>query len=212
MAIVIGDVHGCFNTFLELLKQLPINEDIYLAGDFIDRGPKSIEMIEFLINNPQIKSVIGNHEDMMIKYLNGHHKWWLGNGGRLVLEQYRKKYGKIPQAHIDFIQKLPYYIELDNLIISHSFCNSYFDTLDESINSRNEEFNLLWNRHGNPKKLNKYHIFGHTPHKKPIITKYYANIDTGCVYSQYRKRYERIRKLTALQYPSMNTYQQKNID
>ncbi|WXG20228.1 metallophosphoesterase [Campylobacter concisus] len=37
---IIGDVHGCFNTLLELIKQFPNKEksQICFVGDVIDRG------------------------------------------------------------------------------------------------------------------------------------------------------------------------------
>ena len=37
-----------------------------LLGDLVDRGPRSCEVIRIARENPQIFSVLGNHEDMML--------------------------------------------------------------------------------------------------------------------------------------------------
>ncbi len=36
--VVIGDVHGCFFTLKRLLKKIPQEAEIILAGDLCDRG------------------------------------------------------------------------------------------------------------------------------------------------------------------------------
>ena len=53
-----------------------------------------------------------------------------------------------------------------------------------------------------------YHVFGHTPVSSPEITDYYADIDTGAVFAGSVNHGQ----LTALHYPTMEIYQQKNID
>jgi serine/threonine protein phosphatase 1 len=58
----------------------------------------------------------------------------------------------------------------------------------------------------NYKKSKKFHIFGHTPIKKPYFHRRFANIDTGCAFKDAGG------SLTALEYPSLKIYQQENID
>ena len=33
---VIGDVHGCYHTLLNLIKQLPLNAELIFVGDLFD--------------------------------------------------------------------------------------------------------------------------------------------------------------------------------
>lgn len=69
--IIIGDVHGGFDTLRKLVDKLPQDENICFVGDLIDRGPKSVEVVDFVIDNG-FDCVLGNHEDLMIqaeKYL-----------------------------------------------------------------------------------------------------------------------------------------------
>lgn len=63
---VIGDIHGCFDELLSLLKLVDFNEqedNLWLTGDIINGGPKPIETLDFLLelkNKPIM--VLGNHE------------------------------------------------------------------------------------------------------------------------------------------------------
>ena len=65
--IVVGDIHGCFDTFKELEKQFPDDATISLVGDLVDRGPKSMDVVQHVINK-RYDCVRGNHEQMMIDY------------------------------------------------------------------------------------------------------------------------------------------------
>lgn len=92
-----------------------------------DRKFKHKEIIDFLIKNPQIKSVKGNHEDMIISVLSNERysmQDWVNNGGEKALESYNiyhwTEINNIPKEHIEFIKNLPDYIETDKVIISHT--------------------------------------------------------------------------------------------
>ena len=68
----IGDIHGCFDSFQELIEnkiQLSKNDRLVLLGDYIDRGPKSKEVIDYIINlqakGYNIIALAGNHEVML---------------------------------------------------------------------------------------------------------------------------------------------------
>ncbi len=61
---VIGDIHGCIDELTELYGKLCHEslDDIWAAGDLVDRGPDSGAVIDFCREN-FIYSVKGNHED-----------------------------------------------------------------------------------------------------------------------------------------------------
>ena len=68
---VIGDIHGCFNQFMHLLKKIDYkkNKDkIILVGDLVNRGPDSLSVLNYCISDPTITSVLGNH-DLYLLYL-----------------------------------------------------------------------------------------------------------------------------------------------
>lgn len=63
----IGDLQGCFDELIKLLDRLnvdPVVDQIWLAGDLVNRGPKSAEVLRFVKNAPSdfIKVVLGNHD------------------------------------------------------------------------------------------------------------------------------------------------------
>lgn len=68
---VVGDVHGCFNQFLILLNKINYNfskDKIILTGDLVNRGNESLAMLNFCMANPNIQTVLGNH-DLYLLYL-----------------------------------------------------------------------------------------------------------------------------------------------
>lgn len=69
---VIGDVHGCYKEFLEMLKQIDNKDEdrIIMVGDYIDRGDRSFEMLEYMENAPEnLQMIRGNHEEEFIYYV-----------------------------------------------------------------------------------------------------------------------------------------------
>lgn len=225
---VIGDIHGVFDTFMELLKKIPEGDIIVCAGDFIDRGPKSKEVIQYLIDHPEIKCVQGNHENMCYTdILSDTPKTpfdgeWLAYQAKETLQSYKREDGIVDmdllREHAKWMKSLPYYLEfheykdkLDrHLVVSHASLGSTWHFKDKIEDHRHHTFlnNCIWNRDP-PRYLdNIYNVFGHTPcYMEPKIKSFFANIDTGCVFN--RPGYS---KLTALRWPSLEIIQQQNID
>ena len=59
---VIGDVHGCFDQFIRKKDQ------IILTGDLVNRGPKSLDVLNYCMADKNITTVLGNH-DLYLLYL-----------------------------------------------------------------------------------------------------------------------------------------------
>lgn len=62
---IIGDLQGCFDSLQALLKKIaydPTIDRLGFVGDLVNRGPKSLETMRFLmqLKNPLI--VLGNHD------------------------------------------------------------------------------------------------------------------------------------------------------
>jgi bis(5'-nucleosyl)-tetraphosphatase (symmetrical) len=67
---VVGDVHGCFDTLLGLLADCgfdPGRDRLWLVGDLVNRGPKSLEVLRWAADLDQrlgerMVAVAGNHD------------------------------------------------------------------------------------------------------------------------------------------------------
>lgn len=69
---VISDIHGCFEEFQEMLKIISFSPDdrLFLAGDHIDRGKQSPEMLRWLETcPPNITPIRGNHDAEFTAYV-----------------------------------------------------------------------------------------------------------------------------------------------
>ncbi len=203
----IGDIHGCFDKLRALMAQLRVNkeEDILIfLGDYIDRGPQSMDVVDYLLrlsqNGYHTVFLKGNHEAMFRNYLSGRDKLsFLVNGGGETLDNYmqnidRSKDLVIPPSHIDFLQSLRLYYETDSYIFVHAGLAPKVP-LDQQ-----REKDLLWIRDSfihSTYDFGKIVIFGHTPFNEPFVTKNKIGIDTGAVYGN---------KLTCIELPAQEFY------
>jgi len=189
---IIGDVHGCLKTFEKLYESIIKDcKNIYSVGDLVDRGKYSKEVIEFFIAK-NIKTVRGNHEDMLLKAIQlpdteifkgtvTFLDLYFDNGGAFTQKSYidstKKKdfYNFIEDIkkrnHYEYLKSFSLTIEFQKLIISHA-----------GIKRERNTSSYLLNREI-PDEIGKLQIFGHTPQSRiKIKPGHYINVDTGCVY------------------------------
>src|ERR1700728_3683858 len=73
----IGDIHGDTNALFELLSRLPTlteKDSIVFVGDYLDRGPSSAQVIDYIRRLPehspaQVVALRGNHEDAWLRVI-----------------------------------------------------------------------------------------------------------------------------------------------
>jgi len=109
---IVGDLHGRYQSFLNLLEEADYDEDndiIYSVGDMIDRGPKSYEVIKYFTTMPNAYSVMGNHEYMMMT--DSWYSVWVANGGIKCMDSLRSN-GKDHEWLIEQVKDLPWIIEV----------------------------------------------------------------------------------------------------
>ena len=148
----IGDVHGYADTLLALLDSLKLSsrDRVVLLGDLVDRGPRSCEVIQIARENPQIFSVLGNHEEMMlnsfdvdnIETMTAQQTNWFYVGGRATNQSYIDEFTN-SQGQIDdfdlrmrigkdlaWLDSLPHHIVLDDFRLVHAGYSPWDGDLD----------------------------------------------------------------------------------
>ncbi len=203
----IGDIHGCFSKLCALMDKIKIDRDndiLLFLGDYIDRGPSSFEVVEYLIDlKKHFQKIVflkGNHEEMLENYLSGKDRpAYLKNGGQPTLESYMQRSRMtgsppIPQKHLDFFESLLLYYQTDNFIFVHA-------GLRENIPLEMQDpADFLWIREdfvSSDFDFGKRVIFAHTPYKEPLVEPNKIGIDTGAVYGN---------KLTCVELPALLFY------
>jgi Calcineurin-like phosphoesterase len=87
---VIGDLHGSYTAFENLLEKLYFDETkdrMFSVGDLCDRGPNSLACLG-LLHEPWFHAVLSNHEQMMLEKFRGGYmgEYWFQNGGHWGME------------------------------------------------------------------------------------------------------------------------------
>lgn len=167
---VISDIHGHYNEFLKMLDLISFSDKdkLYILGDIIDRGPCSIEMIKYVMDKENIIMLMGNHEHMMLDYLNGCYEYdsstWYSNGGYKTYDEFLYLSIEETQAISNWLANLPSMLEIivnhQKYVLSHACPFSEF--LDERIWSRLDPYShkCIFDEHA---QENVVYIIGHTP-------------------------------------------------
>lgn len=206
--LVVGDIHGHFTKLQRALDAAGFDpaagDRLFSVGDLVDRGPESNLVLEWL-DRPWFHPVIGNHEDMAIR--------WGLPGCRMDPESYARNGGAWnigntkPErlAISDVLSALPLAIEVETdkglVGIIHAEPTEDWDELrailqDETIpRSRLKALRqcLLWDRsrvEGGYQSVIKglrAAVVGHTPVKQPGWLGSVLYIDTGAWASDERQ-------------------------
>ena len=191
---ICSDLHGQYTIFNKMLKDIGFSEkdEMYILGDIIDRGPKSMRLLRQIMEMDNVTSLIGNHEFFMWDYVvnNGFHYGytWLGegNGGQRTEKQFRNLSKKEQQKILDYIGDMYLQVEIEKggetFLLSHSSFISDRGTLKwKDINRRQVE-EVVWY---SPWRMyeceplsyyqedNKTHIIGHVPIQKILYDEYW---------------------------------------
>lgn len=191
----IGDIHGCFYSLKELVEnkiQLQKDDKLILLGDYIDRGDKSKEVVDFIIglleNGYDVIPLMGNHESMLLDAFEDKKNIskWIQNGGNETLKSFEvNSLKEIESKYIEFFKGLRYYYSFEEYLFVHAGFN------DNLLNPFTDYYSMLWKckeTYTNPLLSDKTIVHGHNPVRvaiceERVLAKHRViNIDTGCVY------------------------------
>ncbi len=181
---VIPDSHGYTKTLRALIEEQirpSKTDELYFLGDYIDRGPDSKGLVDYLIrlqdDGWNIRLLKGNHEEWCIQVYEQEFKLkrnflglrqrnakkdeWLKFGGRETLKSFRVNDMRyFPKEYIDWMRKLEYFIELEKYVLVHAGFNFEADDIFADTEA------MLWVREFTvkPDKVKrKKVIHGHVP-------------------------------------------------
>jgi serine/threonine protein phosphatase 1 len=208
----VGDVHGCHGKLTTLLKRLPFDPEgdaLVFLGDYINRGPRTREVIERLLElRATVRStvfLIGNHEHELLSYVRTGDPEGLRALRRMGVEATLASYDEnsvralrslsfMPREHRAFLEGLQPCFRWGSYLFTHAgvvpgeapeSC-----ALDRLLNVRD-----VFLEH--PEPLGFTVVFGHTPFETPFLAVDRIGIDTGAVYGN---------TLTAVELPRMRFY------
>ena len=211
MIYVTSDLHGYP---LEKIKEMFGNvgfsdgDFCFVLGDVIDRGEDGIKILKWLMSQPNIELILGNHEAMMlsceflfdeiteesISKLTGSKLDlslnWEQNGARPTINAlYSTRPNEIKYI-LEYLHEAPLYKTVSvggkDFLLSHSGLKNFEKNKKFSEYSDDD---FLWNR---PKIDDRYYddvitVFGHTPtiiygemyKGKAIVTDTWIDVDAG---------------------------------
>lgn len=201
----IGDIHGCLDRLTALhaainadLRARPIADALLLhIGDYIDRGPDSAQVIEYLrgpnpVAGTRMVNLMGNHEDMLLTALEKEDDpdavaGWLRNGGRETLASWRIPHNlphsqwaeRLPKPDLRFIHSLAVSHREGGYLFVHAGIRPGVE-LEEQ-----DRHDLIWIREpflSSKADFGVVVVHGHTPARAPVIRHNRIGIDTGAVY------------------------------
>jgi serine/threonine protein phosphatase 1 len=189
----VPDLHGRHDLLYAAIQKIVDHSQGHIAkivtlGDYVDRGVNSRLVIECLSNwssqELPLVALKGNHEAMMWECCRNLAEvdWWLKNGGDQTLSSYgwcpSNLLGMrvIPEAHLDWIAKLPSMYVDQHRIYVHAGVDSNLP-----LDHQRDQV-LLWKRYpdGCKKGHGQYHVVhGHDAQLNgPVLTKGRTNLDT----------------------------------
>jgi protein phosphatase len=223
---IIGDVHGCFDELVELLRALgytvdtdaasatpPAGRRAIFLGDLVDRGPGVASVLKLVLNMTSAGAALcvpGNHETKLLRKLQGRDVK-VSHGLAETLDQLAREPAELSQRVADFIDGLVGHYVLDDgkLVVAHAGMK---EALQGRASGRVREFALYGETTGERDEFGlpvRYDwaadyrgsamvVYGHTPVPEAEWLNRTICIDTGCVFGG---------KLTALRYPEKELVQ-----
>jgi serine/threonine protein phosphatase 1 len=188
--IAIGDIHGCYQEFGELVGRLELNKDdrLVLLGDLVNRGPDSRKVIE-LAREHNALSLLGNHELRLLNYRRTKDKAFFKEEDAATLEKLQPE----DWAYLEAMSLTHYLEELQTVFVHGGFLpNEPWEKQPANVVTRIQ----VIDREGRPRKRADcedcppwadlwngppFVVYGHTPRPEIYKLKWSAGIDTGCV-------------------------------
>jgi serine/threonine protein phosphatase 1 len=207
----VGDIHGCYRNLTALMKRVPfdpVRDVLVFLGDYINRGPHSRQVIEYLLELQRKCTravfLMGNHEHLLLHYAETGDVEALRHLRNLGVEATLKSYDDAPTRSLRDLSFLPdahraFLMGLQLSYRSGPYLFVHADIQEESDDARPLDQVLSSRRLITACDLQEgcVTIFGHTAFDTPLVTPKRIGIDTGAAYGNV---------LTCLELPQLLFY------
>jgi serine/threonine protein phosphatase 1 len=204
----LSDIHGCYDEMVAAERRivedahtLPGRKLLMFLGDYVDRGPRSSDVLAHLSAPPpdgfDRHALCGNHDDVFLRFLddpdaNSH---WLEFGALPTLASYGVDARRLllaedhsigelrdivvkamPAAHIDLLRSLAAAVTIGSTLFVHAGIRPGMPIKDQT------DEDLMWIREpflSEGPQLPLLVIHGHTPGSHPVFGKDRIGIDTA---------------------------------
>ena len=206
LVYAIGDVHGRLDLLVEMhariaadiMRVRPADWRIVHLGDYVDRGPDSKGVLEFLVRQTavdgRIVSLAGNHDIGFLDFLarpdpDGLFALYGGvqtaGSYGVTLDRadlrgfpagHRALRAAVPASHTDFLRALKFSLTLGDFFFCHAGIRP-----GVALEAQDPQ-DLIWIRgdfHRHQELHPKVVVHGHTPAPEPEVLPNRVNIDTG---------------------------------
>lgn len=187
MVYCCSDIHGEYHKYLKLIKKIKLKEEdtLFILGDVIDRGEKSIEVLQDMMYRANVIPILGNHEYIAIQilpllmqeiteenisefneeFVKGLLEW-LNIGGQSTIDGFKKLSKDDKQDMINYLMEFSLYEEVrvngNDYVLVHAGLSNFSP---ERRISDYELYEVIFER---PEYYltyfkDKYLVTGHTP-------------------------------------------------
>ena len=163
--LAVGDIHGMYEKLVSLMELMQFDPDddlLIFLGDYIDRGPQSLECLDYVMDlykqyPERVIPLLGNHEAMCLNYYRyeGQRRSymmddldkqmvmvWLDNGGTDTQKQFKKLKRPELQKRLRWMRMLSNHYQTGDYYFCHAGIQPFIP-LDKQ-----KEGDLLWMREG----------------------------------------------------------------
>ncbi|MFS4438084.1 metallophosphoesterase family protein [Paracoccaceae bacterium GXU_MW_L88] len=187
---VLGDIHGRYSLFKSLIEKMTSLDgwqdvQVVLLGDLVDRGSRSRDVIDLAMTSGHI-ALKGNHEEMMLDFLNGISRRWLEHGGAETLESFGLTLSATPEdlhaalgeERLAWLNTMPTSYLNGNILLAHAGGDPGAPPDDQP------EEALLWGVRGGPtaRKDGVFVVHGHYARRSAKRSAGILNLDSGAAY------------------------------
>lgn len=190
---VIPDIHGMSSLLQKALNVIyKSNESgkIIFLGDYIDRGPDNLGVINTVMHPPEkweFVCLMGNHEDMFLEAYRNESPFYDITAAYDLAGIHRGSdieniHSKIDLEIVDWMQRLKHFHIEDKNVFVHAYYDDQFLPEEQSLQT------LLWRRMYDSEPYENfrqgyYLTHGHTPRSYgPIKSQNRLNLDCGAVF------------------------------